>query len=181
MSRTRVIVTHRGRGGGKCNSSQEETLQSLGTAAGRLCLRPRGRMTLRNHLMFWIIYFPLKSCEESGAHERAYAYIKEHGIATANSYPYMTRLGQCHPLQHIGARIKGAHTIQEGDENELKEAVALKVKNDINTDDGAECDTLTLPRDPSLWPLTQEIPSSTTRKESSLTRPVGTEWRNSLN
>ena len=94
----------------------------------------------------------MKSCEEIGDHESAYDYIKEHGIATAKSYSYMTRLGQCHPPQHIGARIKGAHTIQEGDENELKEAVALKVKNDINTDDGAECDTLTLPRDPSVWP-----------------------------
>ena len=94
----------------------------------------------------------MKSCEEIGDHESAYDYIKEHGIATAKSYPYMERLTRCHPPQHIGARIKGAHTIQKGDENELKEAVALKVKNDINTDDGAECDTLTLPRDPSLWP-----------------------------
>ena len=102
--------------------------------------------------MFCIKYFPLKSCAKGGMHEVAYDYIKEHGIATAKSYPYMERLTRCHPPQHIGARIRGAHTIQEGDENELKEAVALKIKNDINTDDGAECDTLTLPRDPSLWP-----------------------------
>ena len=131
--------------------------------------------------MFCIKYFPLKSCAKGGMHEVAYDYIIEHGIATAKSYPYMMRDTQCQPPQYTWTSIKGRHPIQEGNENELKEAVALKVKNDINTDDGAECDTLTLPRDPSLWPLTQEIPSSTTRKESSLTRPVGTEWRNSLN
>ena len=85
-------------------------------------------------------------------HEVAYDYIIEHGIATAKSYPYMERFKRCHHPQHIAARIKGFHMIQEGNEDELKHTVALRVKNDINTDDGAECDTLTLPRDPSVWP-----------------------------
>ena len=89
---------------------------------------------------------------QGGTHEVAYDYIIEHGIATAKSYPYMMRDTQCNPPQYTWTSIKGRHPIQEGNENELKEAVALKVKNDINTDDGAECDTLTLPRDPSLWP-----------------------------
>jgi len=63
---------------------------------------------------------------QGGTHEVAYDYIIDHGIATAKSYPYMMRDTQCQPPQYTWTSIKGRHPIQEGNEDELMEAVALK-------------------------------------------------------
>jgi len=75
------------------------------------------------------------SCETGGSREDAFDYIKKHGIATAKSYPYMERFKRCHHPQHIAARIKGFHMIQEGNEDELKHTVALRGPVTVAIDD----------------------------------------------
>jgi len=111
---------------GDCNSCW--AFAAAGAVEGANVIQAKRKLSSLSAQQLMDCVYHHKSCGKGGEGlpEEAFDYIKKHGIATAKSYPYMERLKRCHHRHHTGARIKGRHQIQEGNEDELKEAVALR-------------------------------------------------------
>ena len=84
--------------------------------------------------------------------EVAFEYIKNNGGQdTEESYPYEGKDGKCrYKESNIGAKDIGYKTIQPGDENALKSAIATQVEK-MKYCWISGSDTLNSSRDPAVW------------------------------